>query len=134
MKIEILKNNHIILLNKFEFYYWWQIITIPKGFITNGWSIPRFLWAISHPLLYPFLIAYIIHDYMYSKKFPYEITRIECDEFFLYNLSLNNKLIWLLFYLWVRYWWEKNFKKDLPFNKKDIKKFRISNEYKYGYE
>ena len=129
MKLKFLTNNYIVLLNEFEFYYRWQLITLPKGFISNGWSIPRLLWVLSHPFLYPFLIAYLIHDFMYSNKYPYEITRKECDRFFLHNISLHNKGIWLIFYLWVKYWWAKNFKRDLPFNKKEIKKFRISNKY-----
>lgn len=117
MKIEILKNNHLIILNELSFWYWWRLHIIEQWFITNGWSIPRLLWSISHPLLYPFLIAYIIHDFMYSNKFKWIVIRKECDLFFLYNLCQTNKLIWILFYIWVRVWWRNNFKKDLPFEK-----------------
>ena len=126
MIIQFLKNNHVIILSELSFTYRWVKYTIEKWFITNGWSIPRILWAISHPFFYPFICAYLIHDYMYSNKFKLEwLTRIECDEFFLYNLSLHNKLIWLLFYIWVRFWGKHNFKKDLPFNKKEIEQLYI---------
>lgn len=125
MKLEFLKNNHIVLLTEFEFYYRWQTHIIPKWFITNGWNLPRALWVLSHPFLYPYLIWFIIHDFMRSNKFKLETTRKDCDEFFLYNISLHNKIIWLLFYIWVRLWWGKTFKKDLPFDKNHLKQYKI---------
>lgn len=131
MKVRFLTNNHIKFLEEITFTYRWIIYTIEKWYITNGWSLPRLLWVLSHPFFYPYLLAYIIHDYMYSNKFKLVITRKEADEFFLYNLSLHNKIIWILFYIWVRIWWKKNFKTDLPFNKKEIKKYYINNlDYK----
>jgi hypothetical protein len=125
MKLEFLKNNHIVLLTEFEFYYRWQTHIIDKWFITNWGTVPRILWMISHPFLYPYLIAFIIHDFMRSNKFKWEATRKECDEFFLYNISLHNKLIWILFYIWVRLSWGKTYKKDLPFDKSDLDKLKI---------
>ena len=67
MIIQFLKNNHVIILNELSFTYRWVKYTIEKWFITNGWSIPRILWAISHPFFYPFICAYLIHDYIINE-------------------------------------------------------------------
>ena len=40
-------------------------ITIPKGFKTNFWSIPRLFRPFLNRTKY---IAYILHDYLWSKK------------------------------------------------------------------
>jgi hypothetical protein len=129
MKIELLNNNYYLTKNEFEFYYKWKVYVINKWFYFNGWSIPRLLWAICHPFLYPYIIAFLIHDYMYSKKFPDKITRNECDKFFMQNLSLHNKIIWIIFYIWVYIWWKNNFKKDLPFDKKLYLKLKIKTKW-----
>ena len=41
--------------------------TIPKGFISDGASIPRFLWStIGSPFHPPFIPAALYHDYLLS--------------------------------------------------------------------
>ena len=41
--------------------------TVPKGMITDGASIPRFLWRIcGSPFDSPRIVAAIIHDHLYS--------------------------------------------------------------------
>lgn len=42
-----------------------EVYTVPEGFVTDGASIPRFLWGIiGHPLgLYA--SAAVLHDYLY---------------------------------------------------------------------
>jgi hypothetical protein len=45
-----------------------EIIKIPKGFIFNGSSSPRFLWWL-FPSYGDFFFAAIIHDYLYSIRF-----------------------------------------------------------------
>lgn len=56
-------------------------ITIPRGFLTDGYSIPTWLrWFIS-PSELPLLPAFY-HDYTYIKN-PLNISRKQCDkEFF----------------------------------------------------
>lgn len=47
--------------------------TVPAGFITDGASIPRFLWRLcGHPMSTSRLPIAIFHDYLYagSQSFP----------------------------------------------------------------
>lgn len=39
-------------------------IIVPKRFVTDFWSIPRFLWWVLNPTQY---VGYVIHDYLYSR-------------------------------------------------------------------
>jgi len=49
-----------------------EIIKIPKGFVFNGSSSPRFLWW-SFPPYGDFFFAAILHDYLYHIKYPKNI-------------------------------------------------------------
>ena len=54
--------------------------TIPKGFVTDGASIPRFLWRVcGHPLESPRIYAAVVHDWLYSTG---RVTRAEADEIY----------------------------------------------------
>lgn len=51
----------------------WQIrvgrvsMTIPAGFVTDGASVPKFLWRLcGHPMEAPRIYAAIVHDWLYS--------------------------------------------------------------------
>lgn len=58
---------------------------IPAGFITDGASIPRFLWRIiDHPFQSDYIEVYVKHDYDYSVG---EISRAEADEKMLEGLK-----------------------------------------------
>ena len=61
-------------------------IIIPKGFTTDLSSVPKFLWGIFPPFG-NFLLASIVHDYLYVIK--YKSNRRFCDKEMLY---LSNKL------------------------------------------
>lgn len=53
------------------------IIKCPKGFATDGASIPRFLWSIyGHPFYKKNIRAAVIHDYLYSLGEKKEADRI----------------------------------------------------------
>lgn len=55
-------------------------VKVPKGFISDGASIPRAFWSIiGHPFG-PALEGAVIHDYLYFKGL---LTRKECDKLFL---------------------------------------------------
>jgi hypothetical protein len=42
-------------------------IIVPEGFVTNGASIPRFLWSFCYDPFHPKIITgAVIHDYLYS--------------------------------------------------------------------
>jgi hypothetical protein len=46
-------------------------IVVPKGYSTDGASIPRFLWRIAgHPFMKENLAACILHDYCFTNR-PY---------------------------------------------------------------
>ena len=51
---------------------------IPAGFITDGASIPRFLWRIiDHPFQSDYIEIYVEHDYDYQTG---NISRAEADQ------------------------------------------------------
>lgn len=117
MKLDILPNNYCFTLEDLTYDYNLEVKTIKKGFYFNGWSIPRLMWAICHPLLQPYLAYFCKHDYHYSKKCDFIVTRLEADEILLYDLCIHNKAFWISAYIAVRLFWKRNFKKDLPFKK-----------------
>jgi len=44
-----------------------QKVTVPKGFVTDGASIPRYLWWIcGDPMAVPRIYAAIVHDWLYG--------------------------------------------------------------------
>lgn len=52
-------------------------ITVKKGFVTDGASIPRIFWSIiGGPFEGPLLFAAVVHDGLYTKM---ELPREECD-------------------------------------------------------
>lgn len=75
-----------------------DIITIPKGFRTDLSSVPNFLW----PLLSPygdFLLAAIIHDYLYVKDY---ISQEFADkEMLIWSNVINPRKKWDNY---LRYW------------------------------
>lgn len=78
----------------------WHII--PKGFVTNLASIPRFLWSFYSPLYAGFVLPAIIHDYLY--KYDALKSRAYADKVFLASL-LNNGISYFTaftFYIAVR--------------------------------
>ena len=67
-------------------------INIPKGFVTDGLSIPRFAWPIVGPTTGRAFIAGLLHDYLYSKASPHDFSRAVADQLFLeimYNLGIG---------------------------------------------
>ena len=55
-----------------------EIITIPKGFVTDLTSIPRFFWS-AFSKTGPYMSAAILHDYLYWDQ---RCTRAEADRIF----------------------------------------------------
>ena len=79
-----------------------EIIIVPKDFCTDFWSIPQFLWWFYNPTKY---LAYILHDFLYSKKYIWKIDRKESDKILLEALKvewMNFIKRWLV-YLAVRW-------------------------------
>jgi hypothetical protein len=55
-----------------------EIITVPRGFVTDLASIPRFFWS-AFPKTGPYMSAAILHDYLYWDQ---RCTRTQADEIF----------------------------------------------------
>lgn len=76
--------------NRFELAEHWQCknVRVPKGFITDGATIPRVFWWIIPPFKPKFLPAIIIHDYLCDKE-KYQLA----DELFEITLFAIEKSI-----------------------------------------
>lgn len=74
-------------------------VRIPAGYVSDGCSIPKFLWGIFPPNG-PYFVPGLVHDYLYEKKeawinqpfskisvYKYEVTRKEADALFLVLLN-----------------------------------------------
>lgn len=60
---------------------------IPKHFIVDGASIPRFFWRlVSHPLNPRYWVAFVVHDYLYGNSllniWEQNLSRHDVDELF----------------------------------------------------
>ncbi len=73
-------------------------ITIPKGFKTDLSSVPKILWSVFPPFG-NFLLAAIVHDYLYVIK--YKSNRAFCDK---EMLIISNKLNRSTIDHCLRYW------------------------------
>lgn len=62
-------------------------INIPKGFVFDGASVPFGLWNIFPPLDCDYLIAALLHDYLYQTEY---FDRSMCDNIFYYALLTLN--------------------------------------------
>ncbi len=60
----------------------WRI-SVPAGTLTDGASIPRFLWRLcGHPLEVPRVYAALVHDYLYGGGGALEMTRKDADKIY----------------------------------------------------
>lgn len=78
-------------------------ITVPKGYIFDGSSVPRFLWWLYPPSYTPAWEASCVHDYCYSHYYD-RISKKEADRL-LYEIMKDNGASWIarqLFYRAVR--------------------------------
>jgi len=80
-----------------------DFITVPKGFVTDGASIPRIFWSIVGPPWGDYGYAAIVHDFLYHTQ---PCSRKEADRIFLEAmqvLKVNKFKRWLM-YRMVRMW------------------------------
>lgn len=60
-----------------------QRYTIPKGFVTDGASIPRVLWRVcGHPMSTQRFPVALFHDWAYSTECTFVFTRSHADEIY----------------------------------------------------
>ena len=89
--------------DKFEFTedYYTPEATIPKGFITDGCSSPRWLQNL-YPGYYKYFPAAVTHDYLYATA---KYSRAECDMILrdiIRGREQMSFLYWLFMWLGVR--------------------------------
>ncbi len=61
------------------------VIVVPKGFATDGASIPKCFWNVFDPFG-PYFHSALIHDFLYSSQNT-TFTRLESDEIFKEGMS-----------------------------------------------
>lgn len=95
-----------------------EIITVPKGFVTDLASTPRFLWPLYAPNDTKTIRPAILHDYMYRST--YKISRAQADSIFYYGLVNQGLTKWRArkYYYGVRLAGAAFFKRTL--NKNDV--------------
>jgi len=72
MLVEMLREGRRVrLAEPFSFTIDGELLTIPKGFITDFASVPRFFWRICPPWGRSWRAA-TIHDFLYSIGYPRE--------------------------------------------------------------
>ena len=94
-----------------------EVIRIPKGFITDGASIPKIFWSIIGGPWGKYGYAAVVHDFLYHKKI---YTRKKSDQIFLEAMEVLGVSKWkrLTMYWSVRLtaWicWNKKRKPFIP--------------------
>lgn len=81
-------------------------ITIPKGFIFDGASIPKIFWILVwSPWDTDILWAALVHDYLYSKRYK---NRKYCDDVLLewmVNSGASKHKRFLIYWAVRLFWW-----------------------------
>ena len=82
-----------------------EIITVPKGYVTNFASIPQIFWNILPPVG-TYGKAAVIHDWLYSNIGLNQYTRKQCDDIFLEAMVVlkTGRLARWMIYSHVRWW------------------------------
>lgn len=66
-RIEPTATNQWVFIEDWDCPFKNHEITVPKGFVTDGCSIPRFVWTLcGHPMLLPRSKACFRHDFQYT--------------------------------------------------------------------
>jgi len=63
LELKPLASNKLELLKSYKY----KNITVPKGFITDGATVPRWFWIVVPPFKPRHLPAVIIHDYLIDR-------------------------------------------------------------------
>ena len=110
LRIEALKGGKFQLLSPLGFKDGNILITVQKGFIYNGASIPRSLWSVvGCPMDYAYESC--LHDALYASKI---FNRKECDKYFYKALKARGVSLITAkeLYLGVRFGGEEHFGSD----------------------
>jgi len=76
--------------------------TVPKGYVSDGATVPRILWPLFPPIG-RYLKATLVHDYLITNS---DLSRKECDQAFLECLKILKITGWRAstMYFAVRLW------------------------------
>ncbi len=95
MKIDIKESEDgktITTLEEIWFEYEGMLMCVPKGYVSDGASVPRFLWRLLSPCIDPqTLVPSIIHDFLYEWELG---TRYDADLFYVAALMHNGYPEW----------------------------------------
>ena len=101
------------LLEALKYEYGGRSFTVPAGFVSDGASVPQFLWGMISPAIDPrTLDAAIAHDHLY-RSFSYDFTRREADTLFYKLCRAHGLSFWrsLKAYIGARLFGRKYWKK-----------------------
>lgn len=95
LDIRKLEKGKFLLLETFEYHVGSEesseVIVVEKGSISDGATIPRFLWSIiGHPMD-DYAQAAFVHDKLYTEKF---YSRKRCDQIFLEGMAVLKVVLW----------------------------------------
>lgn len=80
---------NIELIESLKYQIGQLIITVPKGFISDGASTPRILWAFFPPWSDEYAVAAVVHDYLYSTHNRTGLNKELSDKIFDYIMQEN---------------------------------------------
>ena len=88
LKVNIIKEDVLILLEDVEVEALGYKITVKKGFDFDGASIPKWLWSIyGSPLNGNYVVASLIHDGLYASQ---KVSKSVSDKIFLDVMKQSN--------------------------------------------
>lgn len=98
-------------------------VTVPKGFVTDGASIPQIFWSLIGSPFGKYCNAAIVHDYLY---FIVEGTRKRADYVFYEAMTFlevsfwRRKTMWLAVRLGAGWIWKARRKQKVEINNKEV--------------
>lgn len=88
----------IVLMQDYAVEVCGRFVLVPKGFASDGMSVPRLLWGVISPQYDPRTLApSVVHDWLYTVHI---VSRREADEWFKSALLANGfgtVRTWLVF-------------------------------------
>ena len=111
-KLQPYDKHKFILLEDFKY----KDHVVPKGFITDGATIPRIFWFIYPPNRPDYLPAAVIHDYLCEKEMYKEADSMfkNClSDLEIHKFTINTFYIGVITYHYLKYNMINNIKNDI---------------------
>lgn len=88
------KGDCIRLLESLKYEYMGRKFIVPAGFVSDGASVPEFLWSSVSPAIDPrTLDGALAHDYLY-RSITHDFTRKEADQLFYDYIRAHGLSYW----------------------------------------